>query len=184
MSSPPSKYQQVVKVHAPLICEVVKASQNADGAKAIEPALNAASQNGWASLVIAIRKILKGERSQTLFASLDEEDTAIIEAILNGIQNPSTLPDPNEAQDPSLAAPGLAAMITAAGSGDVSALQAAATMAEQMSMMGHEMAEVASVIRRLINGERDPNQLCAKMGAESETLIIKILDELGKIQSH
>jgi hypothetical protein len=46
-------------------------------------------KNGWGSLVVAIRRIIKGERNaDALLQGLDEEDTLIAGAILAGIENP------------------------------------------------------------------------------------------------
>ena len=79
------------------------------------------------------------------------------EAILRGLQDPATLPDPEHKADPTLAAPGLAHMIHAAGRGNVQALTLVSQMAEQMSRAGGDMARIAGAIRPMINGERDPD---------------------------
>ena len=84
----------------------------------LEPMLEMSAKNGWGTLVAAIREIINGKRDASALLGLDEEDRAIIETILLGIQDPSTLPDPNAKPDASLAAPGLASMIDAAGRGD------------------------------------------------------------------
>ena len=62
------------------------------------------------------------------------------------------------------------------------ALQIIANMAEQMSRVGGSMGRLASVIRPLINGERDPERLCKKMDSNSETMVLGILDELKKLE--
>ena len=116
--------------------------------------------------------------------SLDEEDQVIIKSILSGIQNPSTLPDPNAAQDPAAAAPGLAAMIKAAASGDVQALQAAGSMAIQMQSAGGDMANLSAILKSLIDGERNVDKLCRGMSSSGESLVKNILDELNKVNLH
>jgi hypothetical protein len=81
-----------------------------------------------------------------------------------------------------MAAPGLASMIHAAGSGNTQALQLIANMAEQMSKVGGPMGMLASVIRPLINGERDPDVLCKRLDSKSESMLLGILDELKKLE--
>ena len=54
-------------------------------------------------------------------------------------------------------------------------------MAQQMSQTGGAMAEIASVMRPLVNGERDLKVLSRKMRKESRDLLIGILNELGKL---
>ena len=81
-----------------------------------------------------------------------------------------------------IAAPGLAAMIRASASGDAQALQLLANMAEQMSGAGGDMAKLAAIMRRLVNGERDADQLVAGMGPLGRELLISLLDELAKLR--
>jgi len=83
-----------------------------------------------------------------------------------------------------LAAPGLAHMIHAAGTGDIQALTLISQMAEQMSKVGGDMSRVAAVIRPLINGERDPDKLCEHLDTRGQQLVLQILDELGKLGLH
>ena len=86
--------------------------------------------------------------------------------------------------DPTLAAPGLAHMIHAAGRGDAQALTLVAQMADQMSRVGGDMSRVAAVIRPLINGERNADRLCARMDTRGQQLVLQILDELGRLDLH
>jgi len=67
---------------------------------------------------------------------------AVADAILHGIQDPSTLPDPTKRQDAAMAAPGLAHMIHAARTGNPQALAPIGHMAEQMSTVGGQMAKL------------------------------------------
>jgi hypothetical protein len=83
-----------------------------------------------------------------------------------------------------MAAPGLAAMISQAAHGDSAALVVLGNMGEQMSRVGGDMARVASVLRPLINGDRDPEQLTRNMGPRSRGLVLSILEELGKLEQH
>lgn len=80
--------------HAPLIFGTVMAVQDLDQRKALEGELPALEQRGWTKLVAAIRRILTGETdADSLCATLDLEDSMIIEAILAGLRDPETLKD-------------------------------------------------------------------------------------------
>ena len=180
----PDKTRQIIAVHAGLIHRVVGACHQPGLAAALEPLLKASEANGWVSLMAAVRQILKGRRDMSLLAGLDEEDRVIVEAILQGIQDPASLPDPGASPEPGAAAPGLAAMIGAAGGGNAQALQALATMAEQMTAAGGDMARLGAIMRRLVNGERDADALTQGMGAQGRGLVLGVLDELAKTQLH
>lgn len=184
MISLPTKETQIVQSHSTLIHIVVKAVQNHELMPQLEQALEVAQQNGWTNLVIAIRKILDGVRDVSLLTNLDEEDTVIVKAILLGLQNPETLPNPQQQADPVFAAPGLASMIHLASTGNAETLQSLAHLSEQMTMVGGDMGRIGGIMRRLVNGERDINKLCKGMGAQSQSLVISILEELGKLQTH
>lgn len=185
MTSTPSKQQQILQVHASLINMVVETSHNAQLKPQLSQVLKTSAENGWQNLVLRIYKILEGDRSETLLQNLDEEDAVIIGAILKGIQNPSTLPDPKaEKASPTMAAPGIAHMINQASTGNTQALTLISHMAEQMSHAGGDMTKLAGIIKKLIDGERDPEILSRGMGAQGEGLVNSILEELGKIQLH
>ena len=180
----PDRHQQIITMHAAFINQVVQTSQNPAQQQDYETLLKSAEDNGWGDLVRAIRQIVAGQRDLAAIRGLDEEDQVIAEAIMRGLQNPATLPDPNAKPDPALAAPGLAGMIRAAASGNVEALTLISNMAEQMSNVGGPMARLAAVIRPLINGERDPDKLCKGMNSQTERIVLDILEELGKSEQH
>jgi hypothetical protein len=184
MSPLPDRKQQIISVHAPFIRQVVELSQDQSRQEDLETLLRSATENGWARLVRAVREILKGRRDDAALQGLDEEDTTIAEAILRGLQNPASLPPREPRPDPTLAAPGLASMIQAAGTGDVRALRIVSEMADQMRKTGGPMARLSTVIRPLINGERDPHTLCKGMDGRTEQLVLDILAELGKSGRH
>ena len=140
--------------------------------------MKTATDNGWHDLVRAIRLIVAGQRDVSAIQGLDVEDRVIAEAIMRGIQNPATLPDPKARPDPGMAAPGLAAMIRAAATGNVEALTLISNMADQMSRAGGSMAQLASVIRPMINGERDAKKLCKKLNDQTRQVVMGILEEL------
>jgi hypothetical protein len=167
-----------------LIVGVVRACQNRDLVPQLEPVLDSAHKNGWGDLVREIRLILDGKRESTLLAGLDEENGEIIEAILHGVQNPETLPDPSATSDPTMAAPGLAFMIHAAKSGDPNALQLISTMAEQMTHTRGDMSRLGKAVSRLVQGEREVEKLCKGMDTRGEKMVLDILEELNKLCAH
>jgi hypothetical protein len=180
----PDKQQQIIQTHAGLILGVVQCIHNSDLRPQMEQALVVSEQNGWDKLVAAIRKILNGSRDQSILNGLDDEDTVIVTAILRGLQDPTTLPRPEEQPDATLAAPMLANLINDARRGDHNAVIMLGGMAEQMSMAGGDMASVGAILKDLIDGERDVDKLCDKVGPQGESLIVQILAELGKLEVH
>jgi hypothetical protein len=184
MATLPPRQQQIIMSHATLINRVVEACGNPALLPEVEPILDMSEKNGWGVLVAAIRKVLAGRRDQNVLMDLDEEDTVIVEAILRGIQDPSTLPDPNAKPDATLAAPGLATMIDQAGRGNAQVLGLLASMAEQMSKAGGDMTRLAGIMRHMVNGERDADKLTKGMGPEGKALVLSILEELGKLSLH
>ncbi|AHE97531.1 hypothetical protein [Thioalkalivibrio paradoxus] len=176
--------EQIRLAHAGLIRLVVQAAQNPETRAELEPVLTQAEQGGWTDLVARIRKILDGNRDPALLLGLDDEDTVIVKAILAGLQDPSTLPDPESGPDPAQAAPGLAQVIHAASRGDAQALHWLSQMAEQMTRAGGDMARIGGITKRLVDGERDPDTLCRGMGAQGESLVLSLLTELGKLERH
>ena len=176
--------QQIIQAHAGVIVQVVQSIGNPQLMPRTEEILKVSEQNGWTELVAVIRRILKGERDQSLLNGLDEEDQTIAAAILQGIQNPATLPDPNKAPDGSLAAPGLAHMIHEAATGNPQALLIVSNMAEQMTAAGGDMRNLGGIIRKMINGERDPKILARGMGIQGRQLVDSILEELAKLGGH
>lgn len=184
MAPQPSRDEQIIHAHARLIVDVVRACENPALRPPLEPLLNALGEYGQQALVGVIRKLLAGNREPQLLNGLDEDDRIVVEAMLRGLQNPATLPDPNAEADASAAAPGLASMIHAAAAGNIEALHALAGMAEQMTAAGGDMARLGGIMRRLVNGERDPDTLCKGMGARGESLVLSILAELGQLEVH
>ena len=176
--------EQIAQAHGPLITAVVQACQNPALRPGMEPILKGSADNGWTGLVTAIRAILDGRREPELLRGLDEEDSAIIQAILRGLQNPATLPKPDQTGDPAAAGPGFASIIFAASRGDQDALSWLGTMAEQMQQTGGDMARVGGNLRRIMDGERNVDLLCNGMGAAGESLTVDILAELAKLQAH
>ena len=176
--------EQVRRVHARLICAVVRACHNAELRPPVEQLLGQARAQGWTELVPVIGKILAGSRDAALLNALDEEDTAIATVILEGLRDPATLPDPEAEPESQHAAPGLAHLIGQARRGDAAALEMLGHMGEQMQTVGGELARLSATLRPLINGERDGDKLAQGMGVEGRALLRSILEELGKLELH
>jgi hypothetical protein len=181
MSTLPEKDQQILAAHAGLVHAVVKTCHNRDLLPQMEQVLKVSEENGWTSLVAAIRRILNGQRDTAVLLGLDEEDRAITEAILRGLQNPETMPDLNAEPDPEHAAPGLASMVAASRRGNVEALKALADMATQMRQAGGDMARLASALSQMEQGEDDIEKLARGMSPAGLRLVELIVEELKKI---
>lgn len=181
MPNLPQHDEQIRLAHAELINLVAKVCLSGENKAELDSALEVAKSSGWESLVERIQRIVSGERDESLLNGLDDEDTVIVRSILLGIQNPASLPDPNQKANPSAAAPGLAHMIHAAATGNVEALQNLSYMAEQMIQTQGDMRQLGGIMRQLINGERDPDVLCKGMSGTGEQLVLSILDELNKL---
>ena len=180
----PSRQRQIVQAHAALIVNVVKACHNPEIVSELEPVLQAAESMGQQDLAAVIRRILNGARDVSLTKGLDDDDMVIVEAILRGLQDPASLPDPDARPDPAVAAPGFAYMIHEAARGNAQAMQMLANMAEQMMTVGGDMARLGGIMRRLIDGERDADKLSARMDARGQSLVLSILEELAKLDTH
>ena len=178
------RHLQIVQAHAGVIVQVVQSIANPGQMAQTEEILQVSEKNGWSDLVRVIRRIIKGERGENLLQGLDEEDSIIVTAILSGIQNPATLPDPNKPADATQAAPGLANLIHHAASGNVEALEMISNMAEQMTAAGGDMRSMGGIVRAMINGERDPKVLAQGMGVQGRQLVDSILEELAKLGGH
>ena len=184
MSTLPEKSRQIVQAHAALIHAVVMACHNRSLLVQLEPVLAASESSGWHDLVRVIRLIVAGRRETSLLNGLDEEDGVIVSAILSGLQDPGTLPDPEAKPEAQFAAPGLAHLIHVAAKGDVQALQHLAAMAEQMARAGGDMGRLGAVMHRLTRGERDADKLSAGIGARGKQLILSLLAELAQHDVH
>lgn len=184
MAQLPPREQQIIQTHAPLIVAATRCATSGSIPPDFEQALQTSASNGWTDLVAVIRKVIAGERSTSVLQGLDEEDRVIVEAILRGTQDPSTLPDPAAGTDASMATPGLAQMIDAARHGHVEALHLLGNMAEQMTAAGGDMARLGGIMKKLVDGERNLDKLADGMGAQGESLVTSLLEELAKLETH
>lgn len=180
VSGLPDAVEQVRRMHAPFIHAVVGALRDRSRLPELMQTLAEAEQQGWAGLAAALRQVVDGKRDATVKLGLDEEDRVIVDTVLLGLENPASLPPLEQKPDGRAAAPGLAAMIDASARGDAKAFAVLAEMAEQMVRAGGDMARLGGIMRRLVNGERDADQLMKGMGPLGRQLLLDILGELGK----
>lgn len=174
--------EQLIREHASLIVETVRAASHPDVKEQLLKDLAVAEQNGWGNLVRAIGQILNGVLVVDELGNLDPEDEVIVRAIIQGIADPDTLPNPSENQNPMLAPAGLAGIIAEAAQGEENALQMLAVMDTDLSQSNEpELVNLGKTLRRLLNGERDFNSLTFGLGERTQSLIQSILDELKKL---
>lgn len=180
----PDKNQQILQLHSSLILAVVQTIHNQEFKPHLDQVLQQSAQNGWQDLVNVINKIVAGNRDQSLVKGLDDEDAVIVDCILRGLQDPETLPKVEQSGDASQAAPMFARLIDEARRGNHNSLSMLASMAEQMSQAGGDMASLSAILKDMIDGERDVDKLCTRMGPQGESLITAILSELAKLDLH
>ena len=182
--SQPDQQEQILQSHAGLIHRVVMHCNNPGSVPDMEQVLQMAADNDWTTLVTAIRDVMSGNRDAAMLPLLDDEDRVIIESILRGLQDPSTLPDLEADIDSTMAAPGIAGLIHASRNGNAQALQIIGNMATQMLAAGGDMGILAGRIRPLVEGERDTGKLTEKMGDKGQKLILEIIEELLKLEAN
>jgi hypothetical protein len=179
----PELDDQILQSHTGLIHRVVMHCNNPGSVPDMEQVLQQAEENEWAQLITAIRDIMSGNRDESILLGLDGEDKVIIESILRGLQDPSTLPELQTDFDSEMAAPGIAGLVHAARTGNAQALQIIASMAKQMLQAGGDMGILAGRIRPLVEGERDADKLTENMTDKGQKLITDILEELLKLEA-
>lgn len=183
MTTTPELSEQILQSHTGLIHRVVMHCNNPGSVPDMEQVLQQAEENEWTQLVTAIRDIMSGNRDESILLGLDDEDKVIVESILRGLQDPSTLPELQTDFDSDMAAPGIAGLIHASRSGNAQALQIVANMAKQMLQAGGDMGILAGRIRPLVEGERDADKLAENMTENGQKLITDILEELLKLEA-
>jgi len=98
---------------------------------------------------------------------------------------PTTLPKADQQSgDATLAAPMFAQLIDEARRGNHNSLSILGSMAEQMSNAGGDLSNLSAVIKDMIDGERDIDKLCTRMGPQGESLVTQIISELAKLDTH
>jgi hypothetical protein len=183
MSLPDTK-EQILTSHTGLIHRVVMHCNNPGSVPDMEQVLQMAAANDWITLVTVIRDIMSGNRNESMLLALDEEDRVIAESILQGLQDPNTLPPLETDINSEMAAPGIAGLIHASRNGNTQALQIVGNMAKQMLAAGGDMGILAGRIRPLVDGERDADKLTEKMTNKGQQLMLQIIEELLKLEAN
>src|SRR5205823_4970041 len=145
-----------------LVVLVAAADGDPGAATAIDQLLtDLADTADWATLADVLRRILAGERDpDQLLPGLDPIDTAIVTRALDALAGRITLTPPPapEPDDQEQALTELAAAVAAAAQGDQDAAAEATLGLDEMAD-DPEWTALAAVLRRVIAGERDPDQL-------------------------
>ena len=175
--------KDIVRENAELIHRAVMAISADAYRPGLEKILAQAELNGWTNLVDGIRKILAGERDLVQLAGLDEEDRTIVSAILQGIQDPSSLPDLINVIDPVIAGPSMADMIHDAATGNSEAGDAIRVVAQQMGSISGDLSRIPDAINLMVIGERREDVLCMDMGVAGASLVQAILEKLKKLEA-
>lgn len=183
MDHKPKQVEELLKLHAELLHDVVNACHDKDKQVELLAMLNEAENNGWQKLCEAIRTILSGQRDESVLDGLDEEDAILIQAILIGIENPETLPKHDLEAQRNDAAIGLASTIASACQGDPKAMELIAHMEQTFLENPTEMGAMGNAIRKMVNGERSAVTLVENMDSTSSMLIEHVLKELKIAES-
>lgn len=174
--------EQLIREHASLIVETVRATSNPKAKEQLLKDLAVAEQNGWGNLVRAIGQILNGVLEVDELGNLDPEDEVIVRAIIQGIADPDTLPNETDNQNPMLAPAGLAGIIAEAARGEENAMHMLAVMDGDLTQSSNpELVEFGKTLKRLLIGERNLDSLTINMNERSRNLIQSVLDELKRL---
>lgn len=137
----------------------------------------------WTALASLLRRILDGERDpDTLLPSLDPVDTAIVTRLLDALAGRiqlNTAPQMEEWLE--LWEPALAAILNATA-GDQTAHAAADQLLDQAAENA-DWAALVGVLRRILDGERDPDTLLSGLDPIDTAITTRLLDALaGRVQ--
>jgi hypothetical protein len=179
----PERTQQVIQTYAQFIHGVATACLKPELLSQTQQMLTQAEQQGWGAMVMALRQVIAGRRDSTVYAGLDDDDRIIVEAILRGIQDPTTLPDPASSRMRVLPRRGCRSD-PCCRYWRCRGLAALANMAEQMVRVGGDMARLGGSMRRLVDGERDVDLLTRGMTAQGRDLVVKLVEELASYSVH
>ena len=175
--------ETVLQEHTQLIHSVVFHCAKPDSVPNLLQMLQLAEDNDWGKLVIAIRSIMSGNRDRSLLQDLDEEESIIIESILNGIADPGTMPTVSVDLNSDTAAPGIASLIHASMQGGTDSLNIINGLTRQMSDTGGDYAIIARSIQTMVEGERDLGKLTADMSEPGQKLILGVFTELSMLET-
>lgn len=174
----PDTTDQILQPHAGLIHRVVMHCNAPGSVPDLSQALELAEENGWNQLVAIIRDIMSGKRDEAIPSDIEGETRVIAEAILLGLQDPSTLPHMDTDIDSPMAARGIAGLLHASRNGNRQTLQIVSGVAKQMQEAGGDMGIMAHRIQPLLEGDRDIAGLTKDMGEKGQKMILEIIGEL------
>jgi hypothetical protein len=116
-----------------------------------------------------------GNRERVLLHELDEEENIIIESILNGLEDPGTLPTVTADLNSALAAPGIASLIHASMQGNPESLNIISDLTKQMKDTDGDNSNIAESIITMIDKEHDLAKLTADRLEQEQILLADIL---------
>ena len=183
MSDSDNFKEEVLQAHAGLIHRVVMHCDEPGSAPDLAEILQQAEDSDWKQLVATIRSIMSGNRDDSILQALDEEETIIIDSILRGLEDPSTLPALQADFQSNLSTIGIANLIHASCEGSAHSLNIIANLARQMLEIGGDFEIMAGHIRPMIEGERDPAKLTENMTEKGRKMMMEILAELAKLET-
>ncbi|HFD11214.1 MAG TPA: hypothetical protein ENJ32_01915 [Crenotrichaceae bacterium] len=175
--------EDILNDHAQLIHRVVTHCAEPGTVADLEQFLELAEMNDWVKLVKTIRNIMSGNRDNSLLDNLDEEEYIVIKSILNGIENPETLPPIAIDLNSDMAAPGIASLIHASSQGNVESKNIIEGLTSQMSNAGSEYTTIALSIEKMMRGERNFDKLTEDMSEAGHKLITGIIAELSMLEA-
>ena len=181
----PTRQEQIVSIHASLIISVVRGRTDPIAAREAAELVGGLSRSGHPALARILGRIVRSAKPDGADeTALSDDERVVLNAVLQGIDNPAALPPEVSSFDPGAAAPGLAWIIVAAARGDPQALHTLSEMAEAMVRVGGDMGRLGGLMRRLVNGERDAERLTRNMGAQGTSLVHAILEQLASMGQH
>ena len=175
--------EEILRDHSTLIHRVVMHCNEPGSVADLEQILQLAEDNDWQKLVATFRNIMSGNRERALLHDLDEEESIIIESILNGLEDSVTLPTVSVDLNSAMAAPGIASLIHASMQGNSESLNIISNLTKQMQDSGGDYSNIAGGIKTMIDGERDLAKLTADISEREQKLLAEILTELTAIEA-
>ena len=134
--------EEILRDHSTLIHRVVMHCNEPGSVADLEQILQLAEENDWQKLVATIRNIMLGNRERALLHGLDEEENIIIESILNGLEDPGTLPTVSADLNSAMAAPGTTSLIHASMQSNSESLNIISNLTKQMQDSGGDYSNI------------------------------------------
>lgn len=185
MALSPEDREQILRDYALLIHQAVQAIGSGSLSETLLRGLEMLRHTPRGeTLADAILRRIDSEAGAAEIDVLSARDAVVIDAIERGVADPNTLPDVSASVDPTLAAPGLAAMIAAARRGDAQAETLLNLMQDQMAAFGGDMARVALVLAALRDNEGGDALNVDTLSSQARSLVQSVQSELTKFTLH